>query len=76
MIGGGTWEGASMFDMRRRSFITLLGGTFSVFLCVSAAAQEGYYEADHDKWHEAPAVASWTVALLKAVWSATITKSK
>jgi putative ABC transport system substrate-binding protein len=26
MIGGGTWEGASMFDMRRREFITLLGG--------------------------------------------------
>ena len=26
MIGGGTWEGAPMFDMRRREFITLLGG--------------------------------------------------
>ena len=26
MIGGGTWEGASMFGMRRREFITLLGG--------------------------------------------------
>jgi putative ABC transport system substrate-binding protein len=27
MIGGGTsWEGASMFDMRRREFITLIGG--------------------------------------------------
>jgi hypothetical protein len=25
MIGGGTWEGAPMFDMRRREFITLLG---------------------------------------------------
>jgi hypothetical protein len=27
----------------RREFITLLGGVVSVFLCVSAAAQEGYY---------------------------------
>ena len=26
MIGGGTWEGAPMFGMRRREFITLLGG--------------------------------------------------
>ena len=26
MIGGGTWEGAPMSDMRRREFITLLGG--------------------------------------------------
>lgn len=26
----------------RREFITLLGGVVSVFLCVSAAAQEGY----------------------------------
>ncbi len=26
MIGGGTWEEAPMFDMRRREFITLLGG--------------------------------------------------
>ena len=26
MIGGGTWEEALMFDMRRREFITLLGG--------------------------------------------------
>jgi putative ABC transport system substrate-binding protein len=25
MIGGGTWEGASMFDMRRRDFVSLLG---------------------------------------------------
>jgi hypothetical protein len=37
--------------MRRREFITLLGGTVSVFLCVSAAAQEGYYGIGHDKWH-------------------------
>jgi putative ABC transport system substrate-binding protein len=26
MIAGGTWEGAPMFGMRRRQFITLLGG--------------------------------------------------
>ena len=38
--------------MKRREFITLLGGALSVLLSVSAAAQEGYYEADHDKWHE------------------------
>jgi hypothetical protein len=38
--------------MRRRDFITLLcGGTF-LFLCVNAAAQEGSYGADHDKWHQ------------------------
>jgi hypothetical protein len=29
--------------MKRREFITLLGGAVSVFLYVSAAAQEGYY---------------------------------
>ena len=36
----------------RREFITLLAGAVSVFLCVSAAAQEGYYGVDHDKWHQ------------------------
>src|SRR2546426_7615418 len=36
----------------RREFITLLGGGVSVFLCVSAAAQEGYYGVGHDKWHQ------------------------
>src|SRR5262249_61877248 len=38
--------------MRRREFITLLGSGVSLFLCVSAAAQEGYYGAGHDKWHQ------------------------
>ena len=38
--------------MRRREFITLLGGALSVFHCVSASAQEGYYGAGHDKWHQ------------------------
>jgi hypothetical protein len=35
----------------RRNCIILLGTAVSVFLCVSAAAQEGYYGVDHDKWH-------------------------
>ena len=38
--------------MRRRGFIVLFGSAVSVFLCVSATAQEGYYGADHDKWHQ------------------------
>src|SRR5215813_1245161 len=37
---------------RRRQFITLLGGAVSLFFCVNAAAQEGYYGAGHDKWHQ------------------------
>src|SRR4029450_11658235 len=37
--------------MKRRDFITLLGGFF-VFLCMSAEAQEGYYGVGHDKWHQ------------------------
>ena len=36
----------------RREFITLLGGALSAFHCVSAGAQEGYYGAGHDKWHQ------------------------
>jgi hypothetical protein len=41
------------FDqLNRREFITLLGGAVSVFLCVNAAAQEGYYGVGHDKWHQ------------------------
>ena len=38
--------------MRRRDFTTLLGGAVSLFFCVNAAAQEGYYGAGHDKWHQ------------------------
>src|SRR2546430_6983489 len=37
---------------RRREFITLLCGAVSLFLCGSAAAQEGYYGVGHDKWHQ------------------------
>ena len=37
--------------MKRREFISLLGGAVSVLLCVSAAAQEGYYGVGHGKWH-------------------------
>ena len=29
-----------------------LAGVLCGFLCVSALAQEGYYGAGHDKWHE------------------------
>ena len=36
----------------RRDFITLLAGALTMFLCVSVAAQEGYYGAGHDKWHQ------------------------
>src|SRR5262249_37385723 len=40
------------FDrLKRREFITLIGSAVSVFLYVSAAAQEGYYGIGHDKWH-------------------------
>ena len=38
--------------MKRREFITLLGGAVFVVLCVSAAAQEGYYGAGHERWHQ------------------------
>ena len=37
--------------MKRRDFITMLGGAVSVLLCVSAAAQEGDYGVGHGKWH-------------------------
>ena len=36
----------------RRALIALLGSAVSVFLCLSAAAQEGYYGVGHDKWHQ------------------------
>jgi hypothetical protein len=38
--------------MHGREFVTLLGGVLSVFLCASAAAQEGYYGVGYDKWHQ------------------------
>ncbi len=39
-------------NLRTRSCGTIVGSALSLFLCVSAAAQEGYYGADHDKWHQ------------------------
>ena len=36
----------------RRELTTLLGGALSVSLCISGAAQEGYFGAGHDKWHQ------------------------
>src|SRR5262249_41455618 len=39
-------------NIPRRDCITLLGSAVSVFLGVSAAAQEGYYGVGHDKWHQ------------------------
>jgi hypothetical protein len=39
-----------VLDVRRRDFITLLGGALFVSLRVSAAAQEGYFGVGHDRW--------------------------
>jgi hypothetical protein len=38
--------------MKRRAFINGFGGAFSLFLCVSAAAQDGHHGAGHDSWHQ------------------------
>ena len=37
--------------MSRMDCITLLGSAVAMFLCASAAAQEGHYGVGHDKWH-------------------------
>ena len=38
----------------------MLGGALSVSLCISGAAQEGYYGAGHDKWHQ-----GFSISILK-----------
>src|SRR5262249_62099628 len=36
----------------RRALTALLGSAVSLFLCLSAAAQEGYYGVGNDRWHQ------------------------
>src|SRR5947209_4624040 len=38
--------------VKRREFISLLGGALFVSLHVHAAAQEGYFGVGHDRWHK------------------------
>ena len=38
--------------MNRRAFIAALGIALSVFLCLGAAAQDGYHGAGHERWHQ------------------------
>jgi hypothetical protein len=43
---------AARMKIPRWDFTALLSGALSAFHCVSASAQEGYYGAGHDKWHQ------------------------
>jgi len=43
-------EGRMTVTIGRRELLAALGGAASLFFCVNAAAQEGYYGAGHDKW--------------------------
>jgi hypothetical protein len=45
-------EGRMTVTIGRREMLAALGGAASLFFCVNAAAQEGYYGAGHDKWHQ------------------------
>src|SRR5262249_23735632 len=45
-------EGRMTVTIGRRELLAALGGAASLFFCVNAAAQEGYYGAGHDKWHQ------------------------
>ena len=45
-------EGRMTVTIGRRELLAALGGAPSLFFCVNAAAQEGYYGAGHDTWHQ------------------------
>src|SRR5262245_35019938 len=45
-------EGRMTVTIGRRELLAALGGAASLFFCVNAAAQEGYYGAGHDRWHQ------------------------
>ena len=38
--------------MKRREFVAALGGVFSMFLGLCAAAQDGHYGVDQETWHQ------------------------
>jgi hypothetical protein len=68
-------------DIRGRVAIVCV---MSVFLCVRAVAQEGYYGIGHDRWHREfysklnrnDGRGTCCDLMDKAGWSATITKSR
>jgi putative ABC transport system substrate-binding protein len=74
MIGGGTWEGAPMPGMRRREFITLLGGAAAWPLAARAQQPErmrriGVLMSSAANDREAPArIASFLGGLQQLGW--------